>query len=157
MKLVTLEESKAKPCERWDFGSCPDMMRPSPESLAEMEAILRDTKLPGDITGVALAAPQVGIFKRFFLIASPSRKQWVFNPEMRVLTQKREKVIERCLTCPGEKFETIRFASVSLTFQNELGEVIHWGACKGLLGRIVQHEMGHLDGTCIKDFGRRIP
>jgi peptide deformylase len=30
--------------------------------------------------------------------------------------------------------------------------VFKWAACKGLLARIIQHEVGHLDGVCIKDF-----
>lgn len=140
MKLVSLEETKSRDCVPVTFPL-------DPKLIEEMFQIMKDNN------GIGLAAPQVGIFQQFFLLNVGNVKRVVCNPVMSVLSQKKEHGIEGCLTCPGEQFEIVRFSSVALEGFDESGIYFKWSAAKGLLGKAVQHEMHHLDGRCIKDFG----
>lgn len=152
MRLVSLEESKAHPCTPWDFEKDGHLDR---QVMEDMVRVLISTPMWPGLVSVAMAAPQVGIFKRFFCVAIPGRPvRWVVNPSMHELTDKTSDSVEGCLTVPGQKFIVPRLKSVRLIGQDEKGAPIQWAACKDLLGRIVQHEIGHLDGLCIKDFGR---
>ncbi len=163
MRLLTHAELKANPntCTPFEFlsenESGAGRAMGIRSTLDAMEDLLRSTKLPDSLVPVALAAPQVGIFKRFFVIAFPGQPaRWFFNPKVTVLTHRMESNVEGCLSAPGERFLVERFRSVALTAQDETGKPFTWGACKGLLGRIIQHEMGHLDGVCIKDFAPHV-
>lgn len=156
LKALSFDELKAtaRPCTPWNFERDGFLDR---QVMEDMVRVIINTKLPGGLVPVALAAPQVGIFKRFFVIACPGETvRWVVNPVVELLTAKRDSHIEGCLTVPGEKFMVDRFRSVSLCAFDHHGEPFKWAACKGLLGRIIQHEVDHLEGYCIKDFGRRV-
>lgn len=152
VKLVTLAESKAKPCKPWEFSELPGRMM-----LDDMLRLLRSTLLPGGLVGVALAAPQAGIYRRFFVVAPPGAKvKWVFNPTLTVTSAKMVEEVEGCLTVPGQKFLVKRPKTVALAAFDENGEAFTWEHCAGLLARIVQHEMDHLEGRCVKDFAQPV-
>lgn len=141
MNLVSLEEAK-KPCV--DVSSFPI----SPKILDEMYQVMQDNK------GVGLAAPQVGIFQRFFIFDLGHGRHVVCNPTVDVNSLKHHLSHEGCLTIPGEKYWVKRFTSIRLTAQNEYGKLISW-QCKGLLADLIQHEISHLYGQCIKDTGTK--
>lgn len=156
MKALSYDELKAhgRICTPWDFERDGDLDR---QVMEDMVGLLLNTKLPNGLVPVALAAPQVGIFKRFFCIAVPGQPvRWVVNPKMTLMTAKRIAHVEGCLTAPGEKFLVERFRSVAVSAFDHYGEPFTWSACKDLLGRIVQHEVGHLEGVCIKDFAPHV-
>lgn len=151
MRLVSYKETKDNPCTPWDFERDGMLDR---QVMEDMVGLLLKTKLPNGLVPVAMAAPQVGIFKRFFVIAPPGQVvRWVVNPTLTVLSAKRTQEIEGCLSVPGDKFVVERARSVSLSGFDHYGKPFTWGACKGLLGRIVQHETDHLVGRCILDHG----
>lgn len=157
MKLVSLAESKAKPCVPWEWGDKRGRIFPGTNMLEGMEHLVRTTKLPGGLVGVALAAPQVGLFYRCFVIALPGQPaRWVFNPRITWASPRSVDAVEGCLTVPGEKFVVSRARSLSLSGQHEDGRDFTWKRCNGLLARIIQHEVGHLDGVCVKDFAKPV-
>lgn len=103
--------------------------------------------------GVGLAAPQVGITKRFFVVIADDDVRRVFiNPQIITTSEEMEDYEEGCLSIPGVN-ETIRRAvGITVQAQNERGRNFTLEA-KGLLARVIQHENDHLDGILYIDRG----
>ena len=102
--------------------------------------------------GVGLAANQVGVLKRVFVASHDQVKgneQVYFNP--RIL--KKEgwvKEFEGCLSVP-EYYEPVKRAKrVSMRAMTLDGKTVEVKA-EGLLSRIFQHEIDHLDGILFID------
>jgi peptide deformylase len=104
--------------------------------------------------GVGLAAPQVGVAVRLFVVdISVGRNAgdlMVFiNPEF-VEREGMQLEEEGCLSVPGFTATVARPARVVLRGQDRTGEArVVEGT--GLLARAFQHEMDHLDGTLFVD------
>lgn len=104
--------------------------------------------------GVGLAAPQVGITKRIFVIDvadsdHPSELRTFINPE--IIAREGETVWEEgCLSFPGIHEEVERAAKVTVRALGLDGRPFELTA-EGLLSIAVQHEYDHLDGTLMVD------
>ena len=104
--------------------------------------------------GVGLAAPQVGVALRIFVIdisigRDPAGLLVMINPEFveRDGVQLEE---EGCLSVPGFEATVVRPTRVVVKATHRNGtEYQHEGI--GLLARAFQHEMDHLDGTLFVD------
>jgi peptide deformylase len=104
--------------------------------------------------GVGLAAPQIGVPLRVFVVdisvgRDPNGLIVMINPEFveRDGTQFEE---EGCLSVPGFNATVMRPTRVVVTGLDRSGaEQRHEGS--GLLARAFQHEMDHLDGTLFVD------
>ena len=102
--------------------------------------------------GVGLAAPQVGISKRIVVIdsrQSPEEKMVLVNPSI-IKQEGEEATQEGCLSVPGAFTDVKRAAHVEVVGQDLTGKKVHFTA-EGLLGRIIQHEIDHLDGLLFID------
>lgn len=116
--------------------------------LTDMFDTLNDSKY-----GIALAAPQIGISKRLFVISKKinnegheSLKNFVYiNPEIIKKSSKKVEMDEGCLSVDKVFGKIKRYERVTIKFQDEHGEVCERGA-GGLLAEIFQHEIDHLDG-----------
>ena len=104
--------------------------------------------------GVGLAANQVGVGQRVFVVDVPHEdgahdRFAVVNP---VLDQKRGKESgeEGCLSMPGILEQVQRAASVRLRGLDEHGIPIE-RMVTGYLARAIQHETDHLDGVLFTD------
>ena len=100
-----------------------------------------------DAKGVGLAAPQIGISKRIFVIDSigdGSERIVMINP---VITQMDDmtKMQEGCLSVPGPVDYVRRANKVKATGVDEFGKPVHIEA-EGLLAEAIQHETDHLHG-----------
>ncbi|MDP8230843.1 MAG: peptide deformylase [Candidatus Gorgyraea atricola] len=106
----------------------------------------------GAANGVGLAAPQVGISKRIIVVldVEGSGQALVFiNPK--ILKKKgRSRVCEGCLSVPDVTSDVVRPEFVTVEALNIDGEQIKMEA-GGLLARIIQHEIDHLDGILFID------
>jgi peptide deformylase len=104
-----------------------------------------------DAPGVGLAAPQVGVQKRFFVydVNDESGPHVVFNPA--VVEATGEWIYEEgCLSLPGLAFEIARPKLVTIRGVDLDGnEVVVQG--DELLGRVFLHEIDHLDGVLMLD------
>ena len=104
--------------------------------------------------GVGLAANQVGVLKRIFVIdiadeEDPSDLKVFINPELMELDG--ELVYpEGCLSFPGASEEIKRAATVKVRALNEKGESFELVA-DGLLAVAIQHENDHLNGVLMID------
>lgn len=110
---------------------------------------MRDTMVAAN--GIGLAAPQVGVLKRIFVIDLHDQKGYIefINPEF--LEKEGEQVsCEACLSIPGFEGEVIRPANVRLRAMDRFGkEFIYEG--KELAAICVSHEYDHLDGILFRD------
>lgn len=103
--------------------------------------------------GVGLAAPQIGVSKRIIVVEDIEGGNKVIltlvNPK---ITQKKGKVkfCEGCLSLPGISSDVMRPEFITVEAQNLDGDLLKINA-EGLLARIIQHEMDHLDGIVFID------
>ena len=103
--------------------------------------------------GVGLAAPQVGISKRFFVLTADDGIRRVFvNPQIVATSNELCDYEEGCLSLPGFNESIRRPAKVTCSALNEFGKPFTVEA-DGLLARIIQHENDHLDGVVFIDHG----
>ncbi|HEX7343691.1 MAG TPA: peptide deformylase [bacterium] len=104
--------------------------------------------------GIGLAAPQVNISKAFLVIGMPRENQdpeklLFVNPE--ILEARGEGCFEEgCLSLPGIREEIVRPEWIRLRFQDIEGQVKEVET-DGLLARVLQHEMDHLEGILLVD------
>jgi peptide deformylase len=104
-----------------------------------------------DAPGVGLAAPQVGVQKRFFVydIADDTGPHTLFNPEI-VETSGEWNYEEGCLSLPGLAFEIVRPKLVTVRGLDVDGNEVTIEGDE-LLGRVFLHEIDHLDGVLMLD------
>ncbi|MDO8521193.1 MAG: peptide deformylase [bacterium] len=131
--------------------------------------------LLGEVDGVAIAAPQIGVALRIFLVsnrafalanqeksrggkmppqrgapASPERDLICINPEITKLSKKKVKTPEGCLSVRWKYGETMRYEKATLRAYDEQGKRFTYGG-SGLIAQIFQHENDHLDGILFVD------
>ena len=99
--------------------------------------------------GVGLAAPQVGILKRLFVIDIGEGPLVFVNAEI-IETSGSQIDEEGCLSLPGELKEVMRPNYVRARALNEKGEQFEIEA-EELLARAILHEYDHLNGTLFID------
>lgn len=99
--------------------------------------------------GVGLAAPQVGILKRVFIIVFEDKKIEAVNPE--IVSQKGSQTgQEGCLSIPEEWYDVTRPNKVTLKAFDRFGNEFSIKA-EELLARAICHEYDHLDGILYVD------
>ena len=104
--------------------------------------------------GIGLAAPQVGVSQRIFVVDVEGEdgervKLALVNPRM-ARTEGSMVGEEGCLSIPGIHADVKRHAEVTFEALNERGEPVTLRA-EGLLARALQHELDHLDGILFID------
>ena len=106
------------------------------------------------VNGIGLAATQIGVAKQVAVIdISPEKNKplVIINPEIQILDPTRtEDYDEGCLSVPGF-FETIsRPSDIKLSYQDLNGKEQEIKP-EGLLTKVVQHELDHLNGRLFVD------
>jgi len=128
--------------------------------IKDMRSALKTYDIEGFIA-VAIAAPQIGISKRVFLISDQSKDRDALpsmvavNPKIIKLSKKTHTVGEGCLSIPEYYGLVKRHKNVTLQAQDENGEIFERGA-GNLLAQIIQHEYDHLDGILFTDRAERV-
>jgi peptide deformylase len=102
-----------------------------------------------DADGGGLAAPQVGIGRRFFVYKTDDGPKVAINPEI-VDSHGETEWTEGCLSIPGLGFEIVRPEIVTLKALDLDGNEILIEA-DDYMGRMFQHEIDHLDGILAID------
>lgn len=99
--------------------------------------------------GVGIAAPQVGILKRMFIVEIDGNLIEIINPEI-IETRGIQKEDEGCLSVPGMVGTVERPEYIKVKGLNRNGEEI---ICEGteLMAVALSHEYDHLDGILYKD------
>ena len=104
--------------------------------------------------GIGLAAPQIGVSQRIIVIdiedvAPDYPPMALVNPK---ITQASGESLgeEGCLSLPRFRAMVRRAAEVSIQARTVSGESVDFEA-EGLMARVLQHEVDHLDGILITD------
>jgi len=100
--------------------------------------------------GVGLAANQVGRLRRVLVAAIEEDEYVIVNPVIEASSDETEVLAEGCLSIPGIHVEVERPVAVTVSGQDASGEDLRLEA-EGLLARVFQHEVDHLDGVLILD------
>jgi peptide deformylase len=108
-----------------------------------------------DAPGVGLAAIQVGVPKRVATIDAtrgeePKKPVALINPEIVWASEERVAHEEGCLSIPEYLDEVIRPERVKVRFLDLEGKAQEIDA-DGLLARVVQHEVDHINGVLFID------
>jgi peptide deformylase len=166
-----------------------EVAEPMPEELfgsTELARLITDMTeaLDKELEGVALAAPQIGVSWRLFIVRvdrtlpppAPNTKgqtlhtnskgltlapepkpeiEIYINPEIIKTSRKRAEVDEGCLSVRGVYGTTVRHERVTLRARRADGSHFERGA-GGLMAQIFEHEMDHLGGTLFIDHAERL-
>lgn len=163
-----------------------ESVNPKDFSSPRLKKILGDmvTAMEKELDGVAIAAPQIGVPLRIFIVShrafeyadeeetennrnesdslqthdSPKikRSNMVFiNPVITKLSRKKRWVPEGCLSVRWLYGEVSRAEKATVRAYDENGHAFTWGG-SGLLAQIFQHETDHLNGTLFIDSARNV-
>ena len=130
---------------------------------------LMKNSLAGEEEGVAIAAPQIGIPLRIFLISkkifqleknpnidNEEAEDLIFiNPELVKLSRGKEIMEEGCLSVIDYFGKVRRATKATVRAYDENGNVFERGG-SGLLAQIFQHEMDHLNGILFTDTAKDV-
>ena len=100
--------------------------------------------------GVGLAANQVGRLRRVLVAGIEEDEYVLVNPVIEARSEETEVLAEGCLSIPGIQVEVERPTGVTVSGQDATGAPLRIEA-SGLLARIFQHEIDHLNGTLYID------
>ena len=155
-----------------------EVAKPVPEELfgtEELARLIKDMEetLDKELEGVAIAAPQIGVSYRIFIIRKdrtlpipkkaggetilpPAPEVEVFiNPEIVKTSRKRAKTDEGCLSVRGVYGTTKRHEHVSIRARRSNGARLERGA-GGLMAQIFEHEIEHLNGILFIDHAEHL-
>jgi peptide deformylase len=110
-----------------------------------------------------LSAPQIGISKRIVVfrnkgfdekdkVKNPNDFEVLVNPHITQARGEKITMSEGCLSCPEIQVEVSRFPEIKVRALNAKGEKIS-KRYLDYVARVVQHELDHLDGKLIVDYG----
>ena len=100
--------------------------------------------------GIGLAATQIGVSKRVFVMAISDWQRQCFNPEITAASPESVDMEEGCLSFPGDRCIIKRPEWVDVRYQDHQG-VWHSERLSGLAAKCFQHELDHLDGITMWD------
>jgi peptide deformylase len=105
--------------------------------------------------GIGLAAPQIGINKRIFVMDCTSEDQEndcrvVINPKIECLSEELNTYREGCLSIPGITEEISRPKIIDVVYQDTEG-VLRRQTFDDLWSTCFQHELDHLNGKLFID------
>lgn len=138
MNLELFEENNPQlleVSEEWDFR-----IDGSPEEL-----VRNMSKFMADNGGVGLAAPQVGIKKRIFIMGNFTKLVACINPKIVSLSEERKNDVEGCLSFPDLFMKVKRPTSAVVQYYTASGELVE-RELTGLESRVFLHEYDHLIG-----------
>jgi peptide deformylase len=103
--------------------------------------------------GVGLAAPQVGIPKRFFVMRN---NIVMFNPEIIALEGKIKSYDEGCLSCRNYTVTIKRAKKIIVQAYDINGDIFIFKTKTKLDSIILQHEVDHLNGITLFDRAKKM-
>jgi len=124
-----------------------------PSFLAEIEA-LQDTLEAFRAQygfGRAIAAPQIGVPKRFIALNLGAGPFVAVNPEITWRSTQTVSLWDDCMSFPSLMVKVERSKSISVRYTNPKGEDVHWERLALPHSELLQHEIDHLDGVLAVD------
>ncbi|PKN53668.1 MAG: peptide deformylase [Deltaproteobacteria bacterium HGW-Deltaproteobacteria-13] len=139
-----------------------DLPVPLDKESREIIQTLIDSFLEKD-DAVGLAAPQIGINKRVIVfrnkgfegkgrIKNADDFEVLVNPRINQMRGELVSMAEGCLSCPEIQVEISRFPEIKVRAVDAKGEKVN-KKYLDYVARVIQHEVDHLDGKLIVDYG----
>lgn len=130
-------------CEPAGFLSGPELRQLAADLLATMY----------DAGGRGLAAPQIGVMRRIFVMDAGWKRgapepMVMADPEILVRSPETATLTEACLSIPDRPVAVTRPVAIGLSWY-DLDGLHQLQQMDGEAGRIAQHEADHLDGLLI--------
>jgi len=110
--------------------------------------------------GVGIAAPQIGINKRIFIMCSKPNSRYpnaplmeptaIINPEILTFNGDIEADWEGCLSVPSIRGLIPRYSRIQVSYY-DTNNIKHQKTFNGFLARVFQHEFDHLNGLTFLD------
>ncbi len=141
---------------RWGNPALRRRCRPAAAEAAELRGLADAMwRLLARHRGLGLAAPQVGDDRRLIVVqdkprAAGARRLVLVDPVLHEPSRELATFEEGCLSFPGLYFGLRRPEAVTVEHVDLEGRP-HRFRAEGLLARIVQHEVDHLDGVLYID------
>lgn len=151
MKILTIKDRKEekvlrRPTALFDFKKF---------KKGEINELIKTMKAAMEkADGVGLSANQLGLDLRFFVAKVENKFYAVFNPQIVKKSSDGVNVEEGCLSVPGSYSEIARPERITLVGYDKNGKKIKIKAW-GILARVFQHEVDHLEGKLFIDYLRR--
>jgi len=101
--------------------------------------------------GRGIAAPQIGIPKRFVSINLGEGTHTLINPGIKWRSPETFTLWDDCMCFPDLLVRVRRNLSVSISYLDELGEPKAWEHLGQAESELLQHELDHLDGVLATD------
>ena len=98
--------------------------------------------------GIGLAAPQVGVSKQVIVIRADEDQAVLslINPKIIKMSKEKVGAEEGCLSFPNIYIDINRSEEIEVEALNLKGKKVTFKA-KGLLARVIQHEVDHINGV----------
>lgn len=153
MKIFTINDKKEEKFLRTktqDF----DFSKNTKKDIDELIKKMKNVMLKAN--GIGLSANQIGLDLKMFVSQIPQIKSYViFNPKIESASKKTAIMEEGCLSVPGLYGLVERPESVILKGYNRYAKPITIKA-DGLLARVFQHEIDHLNGILFIDKAKEV-
>ncbi|MFA5392266.1 MAG: peptide deformylase [Candidatus Paceibacterota bacterium] len=119
------------------------------------DLIIQMKKIMEDNNGVGLAAPQINVSQRIIICEVDNKFYTFINPEIIKSSKETLSIEEGCLSLPNTYGEVERPEKIIFKAIDSDGKKIKLKVF-GLLARIVQHEIDHLDGILFIDKAKNV-
>ncbi|MDO5844048.1 MAG: peptide deformylase [Methanocorpusculum sp.] len=119
----------------------------TPELISAMNEMAADLK---SLSAVGLAAPQVGVSERYFVMHAGDKLRLVINPEIIKEGSASVEMEEGCVSVPGIHKKVRRPRRISVKYTDENGNEVS-EELKDYPARVFMHEYDHLDGIMFVD------
>jgi peptide deformylase len=158
--VVSVEKKKLEkpPLEMHFLGD--RVLRQSAKRIAKVDAEIRQLvkemlQTMYSEQGIGLAAPQVAINKQLIVVdCEPDDATHdpiiLINPTIKSYSRDTCVIQEGCLSIPGVYLDVTRPEAIEVSYKDEQGRPRNIKA-SGLLARVIQHEMDHLNGVLFVD------
>jgi peptide deformylase len=150
-KVLNILKNPAKPLRK--KSEAVDENRIILKEFEELCADLEETMVKKE--GVGLAAPQIGENIRLIAVNTKNGPISMFNPKITKKSLMQEWSEEGCLSVPMTFGDVKRHKKITCVFCNRRGTADKIKA-SGLLARVIQHEIDHLDGILFIDKAKNL-
>ena len=125
-----------------------DFSKFSKKQVQELVRQMRETMKKAN--GIGLSANQIGLDMHVFVAQAEGKFYSIFNSKITKVSDEKFLMEEGCLSVPEVFGEVKRESKITIEGQDKAGKKIKIKAW-GLLARIFQHELDHLNGKLFID------
>lgn len=105
--------------------------------------------------GIGIAAPQIGVNLRIFLVHTQDGVLPFINPKITKRSFRKEDDEEGCLSIPGIYGIVRRSRAVTVTATTPEGKRVRYET-DGMFARVIQHEYDHIEGVLFIERAKEI-